>query len=149
MRLISILLNIVSLTIVVVVAVAGLPRSFAAEQPADIPASLRAHIGDGEGQISQVVLQRARALYLQKVSEGAVKNPCYFAMDATRPGGFARRFYVICEADRSFRPIPSGHGHGRNLNGNANFAKTGRPLAIAVRDTRRGRWLDLQERRTS
>ena len=122
MRLISILLNIVSLTIVVVVAVAGLPRSFAAEQPADIPASLRAHLGDGEGQISQVVLQRARALYLQKVSEGAVKNPCYFAMDATRPGGFARRFYVICESDRSFRAVPAGHGNGRNLKGIANFA---------------------------
>jgi hypothetical protein len=66
-------------------------------------------------------LQRARALYLQKLSEGAVKNPCYFAMDATRPGGFTRRFYVICEADQSFRAIPSGHGSGRNVGG-ANFA---------------------------
>jgi hypothetical protein len=113
---------IVSLTIIVLVALSALPRSFAAEQPSDIPAWLRAHVGDGEGQISQVVLQRARALYLQKVSEGAVKNPCYFAMDATRPGGFARRFYVICEADRSFRAVPSGHGNGRNLKGIANFA---------------------------
>jgi hypothetical protein len=43
-------------------------------------------------------------------------------MDATRPGGFARRFYVICEADRSFRAIPTGHGNGRNLQGIANFA---------------------------
>jgi hypothetical protein len=81
-----------------------------------------AHIGEGEGQIAQVVLQRARALYLKKVSDGAVKNPCYFAMDATRPGGFGRRFYIICEADRSFRAIPSGHGSGRNLTGIANFA---------------------------
>jgi hypothetical protein len=67
-------------------------------------------------------LQRARAVYLQKLSEGTVKNPCYFAMDATRPAGFGRRFYVICEADRSFRAVPSGHGNGRNLKGIANFA---------------------------
>ena len=117
----SLLLHIVTF-VSLVIAVSSLPRSFAAEQPADVPAWLQAHVGDGEGQIAQVVLQRARALYLQKVSEGAVKNSCYFAMDATRPGGFARRFYVICEADRSFRAIPSGHGNGRNLNGIANFA---------------------------
>ena len=117
----SLLLHIVTI-VSLVIAVSGLPRSFAAEQPSDVPAWLQAHIGEGEGQIAQVVLQRARALYLQKVSEGAVKNPCYFAMDATRPGGFSRRFYVICEADQSFRAIPSGHGNGRNLNGIANFA---------------------------
>ena len=58
----------------------------------------------------------------KKLSEGTVKNPCYFAMDATRPAGFGRRFYVICEADRSFRAVPSGHGNGRNLKGIANFA---------------------------
>jgi hypothetical protein len=66
------------------------------------------------------VLQRARALYLQKESAGAIKNPCYFAMDATRPAGFGRRFYVICENDQNFRAVPSGHGSGRNLAG-ANF----------------------------
>ena len=100
----------------------GLHRSLAAEQPAEIPAWLKAHVGDGDGQIAPLVLQRARALYLQKLSEGTVKNPCYFAMDATRPAGFGRRFYVICEADRSFRAVPSGHGNGRNLKGIANFA---------------------------
>jgi hypothetical protein len=100
----------------------GLHRSLAAEQPAEIPAWLKAHVGDGDGQIAPVVLQRARAVYLQKLSEGTVKNPCYFAMDATRPAGFGRRFYVICEADRSFRAVPSGHGNGRNLKGIANFA---------------------------
>jgi hypothetical protein len=121
----SLLLHIVTLVglvIVGLVALSGLPRSFAAEQAVDIPPWLQAHVGDGEGQIAQVVLQRARALYLQKLSEGAVKNPCYFAMDATRPAGFGRRFYVICEADRSFRAVPSGHGNGRNLKGIANFA---------------------------
>jgi hypothetical protein len=119
-RFITLLLNIVSLA--VVVAVPGLTRSFAVEPPSDIPAWLRAHVGEGEGQIAPVVLHRARALYLQKVSEGAVKNPCYFAMDATSPAGFGRRFYVICEADRSFRAIPSGHGNGRNLAAIANFS---------------------------
>jgi hypothetical protein len=114
------LVSIVSLN--VIVAVSGSPRSFAVEQPTGVPAWLQAHVGEGEGQIAPVVLQRARALYLKKVSDGAVKNPCYFAMDATRPGGFARRFYVICEADRSFRAIPTGHGNGRNLQGIANFA---------------------------
>ena len=114
------LVSIVSLNIIV--GVSGSPRSFAVEQPTGVPAWLQAHIGEGEGQIAQVVLQRARALYLKKVSEGTIKNPCYFAMDATRPGGFARRFYVICEADRSFRTIPTGHGNGRNLQGIANFA---------------------------
>ncbi len=90
-------------------------------------------VGEGEGQIAQVVLQRARALYLQKVSEGAVKNPCYFAMDATRPndlgnGKLGRRFYIICESDRSFRAISAGHGSGRNLKGVADF-KDGRRCA--------------------
>jgi hypothetical protein len=65
-----------------------------------------------------------RALYLQKVRERAVKNPCYFAMDATRPndnqpGG---RFYVVCESERSFRAISAGHGSGRNLQGVADFS---------------------------
>jgi hypothetical protein len=114
------LLLIASLTIIV--ALSGSTRSLAVEQSSEVPAWLRAHVGEGEGQIAQVVLQRARALYLQKVSEGAIQNPCYFAMDATRPGGLVRRFYVICEADRSFRAVSAGHGNGRNLRGIANFA---------------------------
>ena len=93
------------------------PGQSAAELPWGVPAWLQAHVGEGDGQIAPVVLQRARAFYLQKVSEGAVKNPCYFAMDATRPGGFGRRFYIICEADRTFRAVPSGHGSGRNVAG--------------------------------
>jgi hypothetical protein len=59
------------------------------------------------------------------VSEGAVKNPCYFAMDATRPNGdgtLGRRFYIICEGGRSFHAISAGHGGGRNMNGIGNFA---------------------------
>jgi len=109
----ALLLGFVSLIIVLVSS--GLPRSFAAEQPSEVPAWLKAHIGEGDGQIASVVLQRARALYLQKSTAGAVKNPCYFAMDATRPGGFTRRFYVICEADQTFRAVPTGHSSGRNV----------------------------------
>ena len=116
------IVTIVSLILVAAIAASGLPRSFAAEHAPDVPAWLWAHVGEGEGQIAQVVLQRARALYLKKLSEGAVKNSCYFAMDATRPGGLGRRFYVICEANRTFRAVPAGHGSGLNLAGYANFA---------------------------
>ena len=42
-------------------------------------------------------------------------------MDATRPSDLGRRFYVICEAERSFRAISSGYGGGRRVNGK-NFA---------------------------
>lgn len=113
-------------TVLIVLACSVSVRSVAGEAK-DIPIWLRAHIGTGDGQIAQVVLQRARALYLQKVSEGAVKNPCYFAMDATRPhdlgqGHLGRRFYAICEAERSFRAISAGHGGGRNLKSIADFA---------------------------
>lgn len=102
-------------------------RSVAASPAPEIPAWLSAHIGDEDGQISRVVLERARALYLRKVSEGIVKNPCYFAMDATRPSDLGdnrlgRRFYIICEADRSFRAVSAGHGSGRDLKGFADFS---------------------------
>jgi hypothetical protein len=114
-------LNIVSLTIIFV-ALSPSPGSFATERPRPVPAWLSRHVGKGKAQIAPVVLQRARAHYLQKVHEGTVKNPCYFAMDATRPNGFGRRFYIICEAKRSFRAISAGHGNGRHLRGIANFA---------------------------
>jgi hypothetical protein len=47
------------------IAVWGTAASLATEQPSDVPAWLRSHIGEGEGQIARVVLQRARALYLK------------------------------------------------------------------------------------
>jgi hypothetical protein len=106
----------------IVIALPSPSRSFAASQPSDVPAWLLAHVGEGGNQIAHVVLQRARALYLRKMSEGAVRNRCYFAMDATRPGGLGRRFYTICEADQTFRAVPTGHGNGRHLKGIANFA---------------------------
>ena len=98
-----------------------------AGQPEDVPGWLLAHVGEGDGRIAQPVLQRARSLYLRKVRDGAVRNACYFAMDATRPNGAGERsdggrFYIICEADQSFRAIPAGHGSGRKLDGIADFA---------------------------
>ncbi|ANT53549.1 hypothetical protein [Mesorhizobium amorphae] len=127
MRLRSVPLGVVSILglLVAVIALTTSVRSFAARS--DIPAWLQAHVGDGDGQIAQVVLERARALYLKKVGQGAVKNPCYFAMDATRPGDMGngvlgRRYYVICEAEQSFRAISSGHGSGRNLKGVVDFS---------------------------
>jgi hypothetical protein len=105
----------------VLIALAGANLSLAAGQPS-VPGWLEAHVGEGEGQIAPVVLERARALYQRK----GVRNPCYFAMDATRPhdlgGGLGRRFYIICEAQGSFRAISAGHGGGRDLDGAADFA---------------------------
>jgi hypothetical protein len=125
----SVLLNIVNILslFIIVVALSATSRSLAGEQASDVPSWLRAHVGAGEGQIAPVVLQRARALYFQKVHEGVVRNPCYFAMDATRPndlghGHLGRRFYIICEAKRSFRAISVGHGGGRDLKGTVDFA---------------------------
>lgn len=113
--------------LVAVIALSASARSFAAEPSSGIPTWLKAHVGDGDGQIASLVLQRARALYLRKTSEGAVRNPCYFAMDATRPHsssdhGSGRRFYIICESKRSFRAVSAGHGGGRDLRGIASFA---------------------------
>lgn len=102
-------------------------QSSAAETQNDMPLWLLAHVGPNDGQIAEPVIQRARALYYRKVHDGKVKNPCYFAMDATRPneptdGKSGGRFYIVCEATHSFRVISSGHGSGRNLMGVANFS---------------------------
>ncbi len=124
MRARSILLNVFSLLALIALP-ASQPAS-AAERSPDFPPWLKAHVGDGEGQIAAKVLQRARGFYLHKVGEGAVRNPCYFAMDATRPnnssdGKLGRRFFEICESAQSFRAIPAGHGGGRDLKGVADF----------------------------
>jgi hypothetical protein len=124
------IVKIVGRLMIVIVLVAS-SRSFAVEQAADIPAWLQAKVGEGEGQIAQVILQRARALYFQKMRAGVVRNPCYLAMDATRPhdlgdGKVGTRFYVICESDRSFRAFSAGHGGGRDLKGTADFANAKR-----------------------
>lgn len=100
--------------------------TLAVAQTQGTPAWLNKHIGIGEGQIAPVVLQRARMLYQRKVRQGAVSNSCYFAMDATRPstersGAPGRRFYIICEASKSFRAVSSGYGNGRKLQ-RANFS---------------------------
>ncbi len=104
---------------------AALALAGAAQAAGGIPGWLAAHEGTGPGQIAPVVLERARAFYLQKRAAGAVENPCYLAMDATRPNADAAgplpRFYVICEATRRFTAVPAGHGGGRRLEGVADF----------------------------
>ncbi len=117
---------LLTLAVMLITAVPNAPRTLAAEQTSDIPDWLEAHVGTGDGQIAAIALKRARAHYQKKVKEGAVKNPCYFAMDATRPsttrsGRIGRRFYIICEADRTFRAVSSGYGNGRKLR-RANFS---------------------------
>ncbi|MBT0958457.1 murein L,D-transpeptidase catalytic domain family protein [Alphaproteobacteria bacterium KMM 3653] len=104
----------------------------AATLSADVPAWLRAHVGTGEGQIAPVVLERARDLYKQQMRKSRVRNPCYMAMDATRPstsrsGAPAKRFYTICEGRQTFTAVSSGYGSGRNLP-QANF-RNGRECA--------------------
>ncbi len=104
----------------VLIALAGGSLPLAAGEPG-VPAWLQAHVGEGEGQIAPVVLERARALYQRK----GVRNPCYFAFDADPShdlGGMGRRFYIICEAQGSFRAISAGHGGGRDLIGLADFS---------------------------
>jgi hypothetical protein len=125
----SVLLNLVHVfgLLVGAIVLSASPRSFAAELPVKVQAWLKVHVGDSDDQIAPLVLQRARALYLRKVAEGAVGNACYFAMDATRPsdsrhGGLGRRFYILCESKRSFRAVSAGHGSGRRLRGVADFA---------------------------
>ncbi|MGT2467258.1 hypothetical protein ACVOMV_23605 [Mesorhizobium atlanticum] len=83
-------------------------------------------LGDGEGQISEVVLERHARSTRRRSGDGSVGNPCYFAMDATRPGdlgnsALGQRYYIICEAKQIFRAVSSGHGGGRNLKGVADF----------------------------
>ncbi|MEP2716380.1 hypothetical protein [Pseudophaeobacter sp.] len=100
--------------------------ALATERTEDVPDWLQAHVGTGAGKIAPVVLHRARALYQRKLAEGVTRNPCYLAMDATRPsaasnGAPGRRFYIICEAERTFRTVSSGYGNGRKLQ-NANFS---------------------------
>ncbi|WP_083240750.1 murein L,D-transpeptidase catalytic domain family protein [Methyloceanibacter methanicus] len=130
MRLIPLRPRVVSLLAILAAAALAIwlepPSALAGEHFEAVPPWLQRHVGNGDGQISEIVLQRARALYMEKVVEGSAKNPCYFAMDATRPsvassGRVARRFYIICEHDMSFRAISSGYGNGRRLPG-ANFA---------------------------
>ena len=91
-----------------------------------VPAWLNPHIGEGEGQISATVLKRARDFHQEKVRTGKVKNSCYFAFDATRPGEGAKRFYAICENKQTFRAVASGHGAGRNFEGVANVSNNAR-----------------------
>ena len=105
-------------SLIITIALSGWPRSVAAEQPSDVPAWLKAHVGEGKVK-SQSWSCRGRApSTCKKLNEGTIKNSCYFAMDATRPAGFGRRFYVTAKPTVFARFL--GHGSGRNVPG-ANF----------------------------
>lgn len=109
-----------ALKAILTVILSGAPVLSAWAQTTTVPTWLQAHVGFGEGQIAPVVLDRARTLYRQKRADGSVGNPCYFAMDATRPsatpeGTPAARFYTICEDRKTFRAVSSGYGNGRKL----------------------------------
>ena len=112
-------LFVLSMVVSVLGSMSGAALAPAAAQASGIPAWLQAHVGTGDGKIAPVVLERARGLYQRKVAEGTVVNPCYMAMDATRPsisnGEPGRRYYIICEQDQAFWAISSGYGNGRNL----------------------------------
>lgn len=107
--------------------VTDIAPSAAAKPQNELPGWLTAYIGDEDGKISDVVLERARALHQRKIRERKIDNGCYFAMDATRPsvlpdGERGRRFYMICEAQRTFRAMSSGYGSGRKLAGVVDFS---------------------------
>lgn len=111
---------------IIVASVLVAPPTLATAQSSGVPAWLQHHVGTDDGQIAPVVLKRARALHQEKVRNGAVRNPCYLAMDATRPstasgGEPGRRFYIICESRKSFHAVSSGYGNGRKLP-RANFS---------------------------
>ena len=91
MRSRSVFLIIVSISSLFVIDLLAPMRSSAAPQ-SDVPAWLRAHVAEGEGQIAQVVLQRARALYLQKVSEGAVEAMANWGTGSTSSANSVNRF---------------------------------------------------------
>lgn len=108
-------------------AIAAVPVMAQAENISrEVPSWLLAHVGTGEGQIAPVVLDRARDLYRQQYRRAGVRNPCYMAMDATRPstasnGTTNERYYIICENQQRFTAVSSGYGNGRNLPA-ANFS---------------------------
>lgn len=112
-------LRLIIMTVSAIILSGAISTSSVAKT-SNIPPWLQKHIGTRDGQIALLVLQRARDLYKEKVRRGEVRNPCYFAKDATRPSTSAngtpgRRFYIICESRKSFRAVSSGYGNGRNL----------------------------------
>ena len=116
----------IPVAVMFIFVVSGIFPTQVSARSSDIPVWLQKHIGTGDGQIAPVLLERARVLHQEKRQRGAIKNPCYLAMDATRPsasrsGQPGRRFYVICESRKSFRAFSSGYGNGRKLQ-NVNFS---------------------------
>ena len=116
-----------SILIALVIVILIYPQTVSADSSlTKIPIWLQKHVGLNDGKIAPIILERARDLYQKKKRQGLVNNPCYLAMDATKPsssinGNPAPRFYVICEKTRSFSTVSSGYGNGRKLKNN-NFS---------------------------
>lgn len=138
-RLISVPLG--AAVLFVLAALTASVGSFAALRPSNIPDWLQRHVGDNEGQISQVVLERARALHQKKVSEGSVSNPCYFAMDATRPATWA----TVCLANATISSARPSSSFERFLRAMAAAAISKAlpisPMAGVARKTSATRWI--------
>ena len=140
----------------IVIALLGAIRSFAVEQPSDIPAWLRPNVGEGEGQIAQVVLQRRARASPPKSARGRGQKSLLFchgryASPRSADGKLGPRFHVICG-----RPIvrcdSAGHGAAA-IQGIVDFAngQAGARRTSAMRWIRRdGRWAYVTaETRTS
>ena len=74
----------------VAIALSGSGLSYAAGQPADVPAWLQAHMGEGEGQIARVVLRGLARFTSRRGLEILVTSPwtLHARMAAQRGVGF-------------------------------------------------------------
>ena len=111
--LMSLLLHVAGLIIIVVVALSGSPALLPWSNGQDIPAWLQGPCWGWRRPDRKCGLAAGACALPAESERRWGKNPCYFAMDATRAGGVGRRFYMVCEADQTFRAVPSGHGNGR------------------------------------
>jgi hypothetical protein len=68
------LVKIVS-RLIIVIALASSSRSFAVEQPSDIPAWLRPNVGEGEGQIAEVILRGGASFTSKKCARAWSEIP--------------------------------------------------------------------------
>jgi hypothetical protein len=61
--------------LILVIALASSSRSFAVEQPSDIPAWLRPNVGEGEGQIAEVILRGGASFTSKKCARAWSEIP--------------------------------------------------------------------------
>ena len=83
--------------------------TIAIAQSGPIPAWLHRHVGYEDGKIAPIVLTRARALHQDKLRRGKVRNPCYLAMDATRPSPGPGGAPALPSADEGVAVVVGGY----------------------------------------